>query len=178
MSTPLTINVPDDLIPELQRVAAREFRTAEGQVLWFLRQGLEKVTARAQPPARRSLPDRAARFQPVLQELRRLHLNQGKPSGRSLADVIRARNSRSPIAHTTVSTILAGTAVPSWPALEQIVIALHGDVPRFKELWMKAAGEAGLSATWQIGSRHAGYRTVLPGGSVTPLVILHLANPC
>lgn len=139
MTTQLTIDLPDDILAWLLEVADREFRTCDRQVLWFLHQAMTRSAATRQPGQRTETQEaRLQRYQPVYQELRRAYLAAGKPSGRSIADSIRQRNAGGAIAHTTVSTVLSGDAIPSWPVLEKITTALRGDVSAVKKLWEEA----------------------------------------
>jgi DNA-binding NarL/FixJ family response regulator len=61
-----------------------------------------------------------------------LHLGAGAPSIRALQERIGT------LSRDTVHRVLAGPAVPAWPAVEAVVQALHGDVDRFRVLWMAA----------------------------------------
>jgi hypothetical protein len=142
--TQLTIDVPDDLMARLSDIAEAELRTPESQALWFLREAINNPVKGRQVTA---VPDatRLAYFQPVFAELKRLHLQAGKPSCRAVADDIRRRDKGYTVAHSTVNNMLLGVSAPSWPALERVTTALNGDIARMKQLWMTAA--AGGSVT-------------------------------
>jgi DNA-binding NarL/FixJ family response regulator len=64
--------------------------------------------------------------------LRALHLAAGEPSLREIA-------ARAPgISRDTVHSVLTAPALPRWPALESVVLALGGQPERFGALWRAA----------------------------------------
>jgi hypothetical protein len=142
--TQLSINVPEDIMSRLQEVADAELRTPESQALWFLREALNRQPRRKQDQAE-TRAVRLVPYQPVFAELKRLCLQQGNPSSRMIAEAIRRRDKGYTISHSTVSAVIAGTAVPAWPSLEKITIALNGDLASMKQLWVGAT--AGDSVT-------------------------------
>jgi len=123
MPTPLTIQVPDDALERLQALAERECRTPEGQALWFI---LGVLGRRAND--KRTYEERVRDAQPLLAELRKLHVQAGKPSTRELGRAVG-------VSHATVHAALRGPTAPTWPVLEKIVKALGGDAGRFRDLW-------------------------------------------
>lgn len=83
-------------------------------------------------PHIRRLPEAAGPCYDLRSELRDLHLRAGEPSMRAIAHATHA------LSHDTVHRVLAGPGVPRWGPLELIVEALHGDVERFRVLWIAA----------------------------------------
>lgn len=65
--------------------------------------------------------------------LHELYLAAGAPSVRAIRERIGS------LSHDTVHRVLAGPAIPAWPAVEAVVRALDGDVDRIRVLWMGAA---------------------------------------
>jgi DNA-binding XRE family transcriptional regulator len=70
--------------------------------------------------------------------LRDLHLRAGKPSSRQIAQDVEG------VSHTTVSAVLRGSRLPSWPIAAKLVESLGGNVEQVRELWVAAqASEKG-----------------------------------
>jgi hypothetical protein len=68
--------------------------------------------------------------------LHTLHLHAGEPSMQQLAEQTAV------LSHDTVYRVLAGPAVPKWGPLELVVEVLHGDVDKFRALWLAASGQS------------------------------------
>jgi hypothetical protein len=139
--TPLTIDVPEDIMRQLQEIASTELRTPESQALWFLREALNRKPRKKQ----QTLTARLVPYQPIFDELKRLCLLQGNPSCRMIAEAVRRRDKGYTISHSTVNTVITGTSVPAWAPLEKITVALNGNPGAMKQLWLAAT--AGDSVT-------------------------------
>jgi hypothetical protein len=134
MPVQLTVSIPDELLAQFQLLAAREYRSVESHLLWVMKKAVQNST---RPPRRQeTYQERQHRNEAVLRELQKLHLLRGKPSTRAIAVATRERGT--PVGHSTIHSALTGTGVMSWPVLEKLVIALGGDIRRFKEIWMAA----------------------------------------
>ena len=71
----------------------------------------------------------------LVDALHELHHHAGWPSLRHLA-------ADTGVSHTTVSKAFSQPALPAWGHLELLVEAMHGDVDRFRELWVCASEPA------------------------------------
>ncbi len=138
MTVRLTLDIPDEIMDFLQETAAAELRSPKSQALWFLREAYGRQ-ARIRAPNSTDYNSRLHLFQPVFTELERLHLQAGKPSSRTVAQLIRKTDGGYTVGHSTVHTVLNGSAVPTWPVLDKITVALNGDILAMKQLWMTAA---------------------------------------
>jgi hypothetical protein len=74
----------------------------------------------------------------LVEALHRLHSEAGRPSLRRLARTAGC-------SHTTLSHVFSQPHLPAWGPLEALVLALSGDLTRFRELWLAATAR---------GSRH------------------------
>lgn len=137
MAELLAVSVPGDLMEQFRALAEKQFRTPEQQALWLIKLAVDSASKADSegPPGKREL--RLAAVQPLLAELRSLWLLSGGPSSRVVSDMI-YRQTATRISHTTVNSLVNGTAPPTWPTLEKVVKALGGDVEHFGRLWAAA----------------------------------------
>jgi len=135
MTTPLTVNVPDDLMQQFRELAGRQFRTPEQQALWLIKLAVDPASRNG--PAKPHGGQRQASAQSLLAELRSLWLLRGGPSSRVVSRMIYEKTAAK-VCHTTVSVLMNGTGNPTWPTLEKVVKALDGDTERFRQLWAAA----------------------------------------
>ncbi|MFD7697528.1 Crp/Fnr family transcriptional regulator [Streptomyces sp. NPDC059805] len=68
-------------------------------------------------------------------ELHRLYVRAGAPSVRQIAGALEPGR----ISHDTVHRALTKPTLPTWPTVEAIVRALHGDLAHFQYLWRQCA---------------------------------------
>jgi len=122
----LRIDLPDELAGELAAAAEAQLRTPEAQAAWILRSALKNAANGA------GRQQRLARYQPVLKELRELHLQAGKPSIRDIAE-------RTGLGRGPVHLALSGTvSAPSLRTLDAMVRDLGGDTEHFRAMWIEA----------------------------------------
>lgn len=137
----LIINIPDELLAKFRLLAARDYRSLEGELLFVIQRAVSRMDKNRKPvvgTSRLTSQDKLERNEPVLEELKKLYLAAGKPSTRDLAAVVREQGGT--LAHTTIHTIITGRVPFTWLTLERVVRALDGDVRHFKELWIAANG--------------------------------------
>lgn len=135
MSQSLTVELPDEMMEALQKLAEDQCRTPEAQVFWLIRRAVRSRYSVRTPEERRGDTE------PLFAELTTLYLNAGAPSTRKLSAATRAGIAGaegSGVGHSTIHDALRGARLPAWTILEQIVIALHGDAEHFRQLWMTA----------------------------------------
>lgn len=130
----LTVELPDEIMSALGVLAGKQCRTPEEQASWLIRQAV--IPPRG--PGRRSPEPVRRDFGQLFAELAALHLAAGAPTVRELAATISDGADKYQVGHSTVHGLLRGARAPRWPLLEQMVIALHGDVEHFRQLWMTA----------------------------------------
>jgi hypothetical protein len=132
-----SVELDEALAGTVRELARQQQRSPEGQLRWLALAGLEAARRQASPwqrPGKQPYTERLAAMRPVFAELYQLHLRRGRPSGR---DIERAAGRQ--VGHAAVSSVLAGTRVPSWAMLSSIVRALDGDLEAFLALWIKCA---------------------------------------
>jgi plasmid stability protein len=136
----LIVNVPDELLAKFRLLAARDYRSLEGELLFIMQRAVAKLGRNRKPVvvSRLTSRDKLERNEPVLDELKQLYVAAGRPSTRTLADIVREQGGT--LAHTTIHTVITGRTPTTWLTLERIVRALDGDVRHFKELWTAANG--------------------------------------
>ncbi|QQQ78559.1 hypothetical protein IOD16_08940 [Saccharothrix sp. 6-C] len=76
----------------------------------------------------RPMTDQKESEKRLLDELRELYIRRGRPAMRELAD-------SSKRAASTIHGVLVSGRIAKWPVVEDIVIALEGDVDRFRRLY-------------------------------------------
>lgn len=128
MPTELTLNMPDRMTDRLQTIARVNKVSAQEQALRFL---AVAITAPADPA------NKAARLEaaePMMAALRELLIAAGTPTARMLTQRMAQRRIKM-ITYQTINNVLNARTFPAWSTLESIVLALSGDVSKFRALW-------------------------------------------
>jgi transcriptional regulator with XRE-family HTH domain len=132
---PLAIELPGEIMAQLEEAAKAELRTPEAQALWLIRDGLGRMGARVATGKTRQERLRDAGL--LRSQLTDAIVAKGRPSHREIARAAETRGYS--ISHTTVSEIMRGAHFPTWQLVEAIAFALDTSPDKFRAAWEKAA---------------------------------------